>query len=138
MEINTAKCRYGSREYGFTLVELMAVIAIVGSLLMLSYSNSQPLFELDREAQAKVFILEISSQQAIFWQQHKIYAKNLSELKMRVPENLHSFYRVELTTPVTVSDQAGYLAKAIPVIDNVTDKTLWINHLGEISSNWTF
>lgn len=138
MEINTAKCRYGSREYGFTLVELMVVIAIVGSLLMLSYSNSQPLFELDREAQAKVFILEISSQQAIFWQQHKIYAKNLSELKMRVPENLHSFYRVELTTLVGVSGQVGFLAKAIPVNDHVPDKTLWINHLGEISSNWTF
>ena len=48
-------CTYGENVKGFTLIELMAVVAITGALLLLNYANNQSLFDQGCEAEAKAF-----------------------------------------------------------------------------------
>ena len=136
MEIEKVNCKYGENVKGFTLIELMAVVVIIGALLLLNYANNQPLFDQGREAEAKAFLLEVSSRQASFWQQHSAYAQSLSELNMVTPDSLKPYYKLELTE--LAFSYPGYLAKATPIIGDSLNKTLWINHLGARSSHWGF
>lgn len=129
-------CAYGENVKGFTLIELMVVVAITGALLLLSYANNQSLFDQGREAEAKAFLLEISSRQASFWQQYSAYAQSLSELNVVIPDSLKPYYKLELTQ--LASSQPGYEAKATPITGDSLNKTLWINHLGTRSSHWSF
>lgn len=129
-------CAYGENVKGFTLIELMVVVAITGALLLLSYANNQSLFDQGREAEAKAFLLEISSRQASFWQQHSAYAQSLSELNVVIPDSLKPYYRLELKR--STSSPPGYEAKATPITGDSLNKTLWINHLGTRSSHWSF
>ncbi|MDG2018397.1 MAG: type IV pilin protein [Porticoccaceae bacterium] len=121
---------------GFTLVEITLVVAVLGLLIMVNYSNNKPLFDKGREAMAKAFLLEISHRQASYMQQHNTYAENLSELGAVPINSLASYYRIELIKSLFPNNQSGYTAKAIPIMDEDADKTLWINHLGATNSNW--
>lgn len=136
MGVNTANRKYGDGINGFTLMELMAVVAIIGTMLLLSSANNQAIIDQGREAEVKAFLLEVSSRQASFWQQHSAYAQTLAELNMVTPDSLKPYYKLELTQPV--SSQPGYKAKATPIGDKSLNKVLWVNHLGAHSSNWRF
>jgi prepilin-type N-terminal cleavage/methylation domain-containing protein len=136
MDVNTANRKYANSINGFTLVELMAVVAIIGTMLLLSSANNQPIFDQGREAEAKAFLLQISSRQVRFWQQHSTYAESLAELNVFTPKGLKPYYKFELTK--WRSSQPGYLAKAIPIDDKPLNRVLWVNHLGGHSSNWRF
>ena len=136
MDVNTANRKYGDGINGFTLMELMAVVAIIGTMLLLSSANNQAIFDQGREAEVKAFLLEVSSRQASFWQQHSAYAQTLAELNMVTPDSLKPYYKLELTQPA--SSQPGYKAKATPIGDKSLNKVFWVNHLGAHSSNWRF
>ena len=129
-------CTYGEKVKGFTLIELMVVVVIMGTLLLLNYANNQPLFDQGREAEAQAFLLEVSSRQASFWQQHSAYAQTLAELNVLTPDSLKPYYKLELIQ--LASSQPGYVAKATPITRDSINKTLWINHLGTRSSHWGF
>lgn len=136
MEIKKVNCKYGENVKGFTLIELMVVVVIMGTLLLLNYANNQPLFDQGREAEVKAFLLEVSSRQASFWQQHSAYAQTLAELNVLTPDSLKPYYKLELIQ--LASSQPGYVAKATPITRDSINKTLWINHLGTRSSHWGF
>ena len=136
MDVNTANRKYGDGINGFTLMELMAVVAIIGTMLLLSSANNQAIFDQGREAAVKAFLLEVSSRQASFWQQHSAYAQSLAELNVVIPESIKPYYRLELKR--STSSQPGYVAKATPITGDSLNKTLWINHLGTRSSHWSF
>ena len=136
MDVNTANRKYGDGINGFTLMELMAVVAIIGTMLLLSFANNQAIFDQGREAAVKAFLLEVSSRQASFWQQHSAYAQTLAELNVDTPDSLKPYYKLELTQPA--SSQPGYEAKATPIGNKSLNKVLWVNHLGAHSSNWRF
>lgn len=135
MDINPAYGKYRDRINGYTLLELMAVGVLVGAILLLKATDNQPLFDQGRKAEAKVFLLEVASRQASFWQQHMTYAQSLTELNLVVPETLKPYYRFELNMG---SNRSGFTAVVVPVADNPLNKTLWVNHLGAHSQNWTF
>ena len=136
MDVNTANRKYGDGINGFTLMELMAVVAIIGTMLLLSSVNNQATFDQGREAEVKAFLLEVSSRQASFWQQHSAYAQTLAELNVGTPDSLKPYYKLELIQPA--SRQPGYRAIATPIGDKSLNKVLWVNHLGAHSSNWRF
>lgn len=136
MDINSAYGEYRARINGYTLLELMTVGVLVGAILLLKATDNQTLFDQGRKAEAKVFLLEVASRQASFWQQHMTYAQSLSELNLVLPETLKSYYRFELKTWRT--SRSGFTVTAVPITDNPLNKTLWVNHLGAYSQNWTF
>ncbi|MDG1693744.1 MAG: prepilin-type N-terminal cleavage/methylation domain-containing protein [Porticoccaceae bacterium] len=127
-----------SKKHGFTLIEIIVVVAVIGLLLSLNYSSKQTVFDKNHEALVKAFLLEVSSRQANYWQKHGAYAGNLSGLKVIVPKKLAQHYTIEIEKLVLLSGQQGFLVKAIPLLQQDMDRHLWINHLGEKSANWAF
>ena len=64
-------------QIGYTLIELMIVIAVVAILASIAYPSYQNHMIRTRYADAKVMLLEIMQQQRKFFTENNIYTNNL-------------------------------------------------------------
>lgn len=70
----------GEFQRGFTLIELMVVIAIVGVLVAIAYPSYTDYITRSKRATAKSFLVALADQQEHFFNDNKRYAIDLNEL----------------------------------------------------------
>lgn len=121
--------------YGFSLIEIMSVIAIIGLLIIVSHAGKKIFFDHQSEAEVKAFLLQVSNRQTSYWQRHGRYAATLSQLTIVTPKSLLKHYKIELKQSFLPS---GYVVVAVPLMANKKEQTLWLNHLGATSENWRY
>lgn len=78
-----------NRKSGFTLVELTIVVVILGVLATFAIPRYMRVVERSKAAEAFVYLAEIQSGQAIFHAQKDIYADDLLNLDISVPDPNH-------------------------------------------------
>jgi type IV pilus assembly protein PilE len=124
---------------GFSLVELMVVLGIVGILLGIAAPSYREYSIRANRAAAKTFLLEVASRQEQFATSNRAYAATLGELGLTVSAEVDSQYDVS-TSPVTItvsipsgtSVMQGFTATATPKpgSSQVSDGPLAINQFG--------
>lgn len=96
------------RAGGFTLIELMVTVAIVGILAAIAYPSYTNYIVRSNRAAAKSFMMEVSGQQQRYLLDARAYAGGLTaltDLNMSVPSDVSSNYtitvlpRAGITTP---------------------------------------
>lgn len=120
---------------GFTLVELMILVAVIGLLLVIANPDHTGAYSHNRKATAKAFLLKVSAYQVSFFQRYKEYASSFSELGLLPNENLTAHYNFQLSKVNEPSGIDGYSIKATP-INSDESQVLWLDHLGQTSLNW--
>ena len=120
---------------GFTLVEIMVLLAVMGFLLIIAMPDQTEPANHNRKALAKAFLLKVSAYQAGYFQQHREYASSLTSLGLTASEDLKAQYNFQLNKVDEPSGLSGYSIKAMP-INSVDSQVLWLNHLGQTSVNW--
>lgn len=123
------KCR------GFTLVEMMILVAVMGFLLIIAMPDQTDAASHNRRALVKAFLLKVSAYQAGYFQQHREYASSLKILGLTYSEDLKAQYNFQLSKVNEPSGLSGYIIKATP-INSADSQILWLNHLGQTSVNW--
>lgn len=131
------------RTSGFTLVEILIVITIIGVLASMVYpSYQQYVVKANREA-AQQFLLEAASVQRQYFlanngngyatQSTLIGASGL----LRTPSNVSSYYDITYA-PTTETTSATFTVTATPVIGGIQsdDSTLSINNIGSKTGVW--
>jgi type IV pilus assembly protein PilA len=100
---------------GFTLIEIMVVVAILGVLAAIAIPNYRGLHCKAKQSEAKVQLGSIRTAQETYWSENETYADSLNKLACR-PEGdaLYSF-------TVVSADQASFLARANGTINNAQD-----------------
>ncbi|MDD4929991.1 MAG: type IV pilin protein [Gallionella sp.] len=99
---------------GFTLVELMIVVAIVGILAAIAYpSYSQYITKSNRSA-AQSFMLTISNKQEQYMLDARRYAATVNQLHLNIPAEVSRNYSVSVVTD-NAATPPGYLISAEPV-----------------------
>jgi type IV pilus assembly protein PilE len=123
---------------GFTLIEAMIVVVIVGILAAIGYPSYQNHLRKGARASAQVEMLKVADRQAQYLHDARNYAIGpgaLSALAITLPAEVTSKYTVMITAADgsdTPSTPPSYTIRATPVTGSaqVQDGELTLTHVG--------
>lgn len=126
------------RSKGFTLIELMVTIAIIGIIAMIGYPQYANQMVKGHRAAAQTFLLEATSSQQQFLLDNRAYASSLAALNLTVPSDVSEYYTVSLTGVDNSASPPTYTVQAVPIsgTTQADDGTLTINHMGQKTGTW--
>jgi type IV pilus assembly protein PilE len=126
-----------SRIRGFTLIEVMIVVAIVGILAAIALPAYQDQVRKSRRASAEAHLMDIASRQQQFLLDNRRYATNLATLTVTTPTEVSNYYTVSCCEPTgggaTNGTPPQFLASAAPKSNQSADlagATLSIDNAG--------
>ena len=112
--IALSKC--AQRSCGFTLIELMVVMAIAGVLASVALPSFQSHIRKARRIDAQASLQRIQLEQLRWRSHHDSYAANLSDLGLTVSSG-QKYYQLNISE--TTSE--GFIARASALADQVND-----------------
>lgn len=114
---------------GFTLVELVVVVAIIGILAAIAIPSYQNHLRKGRRAQAESFLMEVANSQQQYLLDARMYAPDLATLGKAPPTDVSNFYNMRVLTGAT---PPTFTVSATPIVGSVQepDGVLTIDNLG--------
>jgi type IV pilus assembly protein PilE len=118
---------------GFTLVELMIAVAIVGILTAIAYPSYTNYLIKGNRAVAKAYLMEVVQKQQQFLLDNRAYSATAADLNLTEPKEFTNFYTLSIA--LDGGPPPGFTATAKPKAGTRqgSDGDLTINNKGEKS-----
>ena len=81
----------GKKFHGFSLMEVMIVVVIIGILAALAYPNLEKYLKRARQTEAKTNLSAIYTAQKIHFTLHQSYAEDFNKLDLSLAQGLYTF-----------------------------------------------
>ena len=101
------------RVRGFTLIELMIAVAIVGILASVAYPSYREHVRKGNRAAAQAFMMEVAQRQQSYLINNRSYANSLATLGVVLPNDVSGFYSG--TTFILTNQPPRFLYVLTPV-----------------------
>lgn len=121
-----------SHSSGFTLVELMITVAIIGILASVALPSYQDFVRKSRRAEAMAFMYEAASLQQHHLLDRRMYANTLTSLGLTTPPSVGAHYGISFPTVVNDKQPISFVIQAVAKGAQVNDicGTLTLNAQG--------
>ncbi len=94
------------RFHGFSLMEVMIVVVIIGILAALAYPNLEKYLKRARQTEAKTNLSAIYTAQKIYFSLHQSYADDINELDLSLAQGDLYTYTIQEASTSTFKAQA--------------------------------
>ena len=98
---------------GFTLIELMITVAVVGILAMIAYPGYMSQLIKGRRSAAQAVLLDIAQREQQYLLDARTYAGTVATLNTTIPVNVSTYYTV--TIAPAAGPPASFVATATPL-----------------------
>ncbi|WP_027874205.1 type IV pilin protein [Spongiibacter marinus] len=118
---------------GFTLIELMITVAIIGILAAIALPSYQEYVVRTNRSAAQNFAMEVANMQERYYLDNRAYAADLTALGASLPSEISSSYTVSVTADNTASPPSYIISAAPKGAQASRDDcgTLTLNNKGE-------
>ena len=119
------------KQPGFTLIELMVTVVIVGILAAVAYPSYMNQMKKGRRAAAQAHLMDIAQRQQEYLLDARTYASTLATLSITTPADVASYYTVA-DPVITAGPPTTFVISAVPITGRAQagDGTLSINSSG--------
>ena len=127
------------RQQGFTLIELVIAIAIIGILVAFALPAYQEQTLKARRSDGQAFLMQLQASMERFIFDNNAYPNGLSALPGRASDTLGSpeeFYTVSMIIGGGCAIETCFLLRAVPQGAQVTDGNLELHSNGTKVGNW--
>jgi type IV pilus assembly protein PilE len=123
---------------GFSLLELMIVVAIVAILAAVAYPSYLQHVVRNNRAVAQQYLLEVSSLQHQFILDTRSYAATLTALGSAPNARVSDNYTVTISAVDNSASPPTFTLQATPIAgtSQATSDILTVNHLGQKNASW--
>lgn len=111
---------------GFTLIEVMIVVVIIGILVSIAYPSYQEYVRRTNRAEGQAFLQDLAARQERYFSQNNSYTTDPSKLGSGTGSETGR-YTVTITAP---AGSGGYLLTAAPSFSDTKCGNLTLNALG--------
>jgi type IV pilus assembly protein PilE len=115
------------RVAGFTLVELMVVVAIVGILAAIAYPSYMDKIMRGRRSAAEAYLMDLAQRQQQYFTDARVYAPDVATLNDPVPGEVVNYYAVQIATGAT---PPTFVITATAIGTQASDGNLTIDNTG--------
>jgi type IV pilus assembly protein PilE len=128
--------RFSTRSRGFTLIELMITVAIVGILASIAVPSYREYMRRGPRAETQAHLMDIAARQGQYLLDNRAYASTVAGLSMTTPANVSSKYGIAIVVGTT---PPSFTITATPSGDQANDKcgTMTLNDAGVKTASGT-
>jgi type IV pilus assembly protein PilE len=130
MSLSTTICRIKTRASGFTLIEVMIVVAIIGILSAVAYPAYGRYLVKNTRVAAQVHLMDLAQAEAQYLADSRSYAASVGDLNMSTPAAVSAKYTIAIA--VADGPPSSFTITATPIAGGTqaNDETLSINSAG--------
>lgn len=105
---------YLLRWFGFTLIELMITVAVIGILAAIALPSYQQYVIRSKRAAAQAEMMEIANRQHQYLPVNRTYASTIADLGYTLPSEVSAYYAPSIELGKILSSACATAASAVP------------------------